>query len=196
MNLNVRFLFGDTPVPTDPVSTTLTTSTMLTATNGTFFPSHIGASSGGHCGSNGTDEFEEFYKTSQYVTGLIIYPILCVTGVLGNSLSLIVLSHKDMATSTNIYLLGKSRSLTLGISDSLKLLNDFLYVVMLIISESNPDAGETMMANVYPYAHYVFQLYNTKVTLDQVRFQAQGRYRLQQVQTAAGTDCSRYRLQQ
>lgn len=59
------------------------------------------------CDSNGTDEYKAFWGTSQFVNGLIIYPILCVTGILGNSLSLIVLSHKDMATSTNIYLLGK-----------------------------------------------------------------------------------------
>ncbi|KAK0067635.1 nociceptin receptor, partial [Biomphalaria pfeifferi] len=46
----------------------------------------------------------------------------------------------------------------LGISDSLKLLNDFLYCIMLIISMSNQGAAESMMANVYPYAHYVFQV--------------------------------------
>lgn len=64
-------------------------------------------SEGGSCDVNGTDEYRDFYLTAQFATGLIIYPILCITGIIGNSLSLIVLSHKDMATSTNIYLLGE-----------------------------------------------------------------------------------------
>ncbi|KAI8778121.1 nociceptin receptor [Biomphalaria glabrata] len=153
MNLDVRISFPDQSVPLDhtTLSSTLTAAAVASGGNVSHYPSHVGISSG-NCGSNGTDEYEEFYKTAQYVTGLIIYPILCITGVLGNSLSLIVLSHKDMATSTNIYLLA------LGISDSLKLLNDFLYCIMLIISMSNQGAAESMMANVYPYAHYVFQV--------------------------------------
>lgn len=47
----------------------------------------------------------------------------------------------------------------LCISDSLKLLNDFLYSVMLVISLHNPGAAKGMMVNVYPYAHYVFQVH-------------------------------------
>lgn len=61
----------------------------------------------GRCDSDGSDEYETFYGNAQFATGLIVYPVLCVTGIIGNSLSLVVLSHKDMATSTNIYLLGK-----------------------------------------------------------------------------------------
>lgn len=77
----------------------------LSATDGPNFTEAIGHQ--GRCGSNETGEYEEFYNRAQFASGLIVYPILCVTGILGNTLSLIVLSHKDMATSTNIYLLGK-----------------------------------------------------------------------------------------
>ena len=68
----------------------------------------------------------------------------------GNTLSLIVLSHRDMATSTNVYLSA------LAVSDTLKLLNDLLYFIMLLISLTNPQSAEAMMVNVYPYAHYIF----------------------------------------
>ncbi|XP_076455562.1 nociceptin receptor-like [Babylonia areolata] len=102
------------------------------------------------CNMNDTDGYKHFYETAQMVTGLIIYPILCVTGITGNTLSLIVLSHRDMATSTNVYLSA------LAVSDTLKLLNDLLYFVMLTISLTSPPSAEVMMVNVYPYAHYVF----------------------------------------
>ena len=62
----------------------------------------------GSCGSNETEDYQEFYETAQFVSGLIVYPLLCVVGITGNSLALIVLSHKDMATSTNVYLFGKN----------------------------------------------------------------------------------------
>ncbi|XP_025083357.1 nociceptin receptor-like [Pomacea canaliculata] len=102
------------------------------------------------CNTNDTDGYKQFYETAQMVTGLIIYPILCISGITGNTLSLIVLSHRDMATSTNVYLFA------LGVSDTLKLLNDLLYFIMLVISLNDPPAAETMMVNVYPYAHYFF----------------------------------------
>nr|KAG5685876.1 hypothetical protein BaRGS_021538 [Batillaria attramentaria] len=115
----------------------------------------VGGGGGGvgddlRCNTNDTDGYLHFYETAQKVTGLIIYPILCITGITGNTLSLVVLNHRDMATSTNVYLSA------LAVSDSLKLLNDLLYFVMLVISLTDPPAAETMMVNVYPYAHYVF----------------------------------------
>lgn len=94
MNLNIDFAGRYLLSTTDQSSTPLSVNISL-------LPGHLG-----NCDSNGTDEYEEFYRNAQFVSGLIVYPILCITGILGNSLSLIILSHKDMATSTNIYLLG------------------------------------------------------------------------------------------
>ncbi|CAG5129414.1 unnamed protein product [Candidula unifasciata] len=93
MSLNVDL--AGTYLEIDQLSTPM--SPNVTQVNG-----HLG-----RCDTNGTNEYEAFYNMAQFVSGLIIYPILCITGILGNTLSLIVLSHKDMATSTNIYLLGK-----------------------------------------------------------------------------------------
>nr|KAG5687159.1 hypothetical protein BaRGS_033626 [Batillaria attramentaria] len=95
---------------------------------------------------------EEFYLMAQYVTGLIIYPILCIIGITGNILALIVLGHKDMATSTNVYLSA------LAVSDTFKLLNDLMYFMILAVSLSDPLTGQIMMSSVYPYAHYIFNM--------------------------------------
>ncbi|GFS18781.1 FMRFamide receptor-like [Elysia marginata] len=148
MEMNVKVDFQESYPPLDQSSTPVNPNLTFQ-----LYPGYsLGGQAQGSCNGNGTDEYETFYRRAQFVTGLVLYPIFCITGILGNSLSLIVLSHKDMATSTNVYLLA------LGISDSLKLLNDFLYSVMLVISLHNPAASEAMMVNVYPYAHYVFQV--------------------------------------
>ena len=39
-------------------------------------------------------EYAEFYRTAQFVTGLICYPIICLVGLIGNTLTLIVLQHR------------------------------------------------------------------------------------------------------
>ena len=93
-----------------------------------------------------------FYDTAQFITGLIIFPILCFPGIVGNVLSLIVLFHRNMATSTNVFLAA------LAISDTLKLINDSLYFVVILLKRTNGDPGGMVMANLYPYAHFVFNV--------------------------------------
>ena len=106
----------------------------------------------GSCVSNITEEYENFYTTAQYVTGLVIYPILCVIGITGNTLALIVLNHKHMATSTNVYLSA------LTVSDTIKLFNDLMYFIMLALSFNHPDVSKTMVMAYYPLAHYIFNM--------------------------------------
>ena len=50
------------------------------------------------------ETYKEFYENAQFLTGIVFYPIFCFVGLIGNSLVLIVLSHKKMASSTNTYL--------------------------------------------------------------------------------------------
>lgn len=107
---------------------------------------------GQSCEDLGDDEYKEFYETAQYITGLIIYPILCILGITGNILALVVLNHKDMATSTNVYLSA------LAVSDTFKLLNDLMYFIILVVLQSNPLTGQITMSYVYPYAHYIFNM--------------------------------------
>ncbi|XP_050404834.1 FMRFamide receptor-like [Patella vulgata] len=106
----------------------------------------------GSCVGSGDDPHEDFYRTAQYATGMVIYPILCIIGLTGNVLALMVLSHRNMATSTNVYLSG------LAVSDTIKLLNDLLYFIMLVISIDNEKAGTKMLVSVYPFAHFIFNM--------------------------------------
>lgn len=96
------------------------------------------------------DSGTAFYDAAQFITGLIIYPVLCFPGIVGNILSLIVLFHKDMATSTNVYLSA------LAISDTVKLINDVLYFILILMKYTEAENAGMIMANLYPYAHYIF----------------------------------------
>ena len=118
----------------------------------TFGAAELVVTSNGSCLSNSSDEYEAFYATAQYITGLIIYPILCITGITGNVLACIVLSHRDMATSTNVYLTA------LTVSDTIKLVNDLLYFINLALSFNHPIVSEKMMMTYYPLAHYIFNM--------------------------------------
>ncbi|XP_041372132.1 sex peptide receptor-like [Gigantopelta aegis] len=121
--------------------------------NGVTLGVELVATSNGSCLSNSSsDEYEAFYMTARYVTGLIIYPMLCITGITGNVLSGIVLSHRNMATSTNVYLTA------LTVSDTIKLFNDLMYFINLALSLNHPNVSETMMMTYYPLAHYIFNM--------------------------------------
>lgn len=98
----------------------------------------------------GDPSHEEFYETAQFVTGLILYPIICVVGLTGNILTLIVLSHRKMLTSTNVFLSA------LAVADIIKLLNDCLYVIVNVLMRTVPVAGNRMMGYMYPFSHYIF----------------------------------------
>ncbi|GAB1609909.1 FMRFamide receptor-like [Argonauta hians] len=104
-----------------------------------------------------TEEFEEneysdFYEQSQFITGLILYPIFCIPGIIGNALTIIVLAQKTMRTSTNAFLCG------LAISDMIKLMNDLMYSIVLLISKFYPAVGKIAFGYIYPYAHFIFNL--------------------------------------
>lgn len=96
------------------------------------------------------DPYAEFYRTSQFVTGVILYPIIIVIGLTGNTLTLIVLRHRKMLTSTNVFLAA------LAVSDIIKLLNDTLYFLVSILLRRHPAAGNRMLGYMYPFSHYVF----------------------------------------
>ena len=97
-------------------------------------------------------DYQLFYEWAQFITALFVYPIVCFLGIIGNTLALIVLSHKDMATSTNVYLSA------LAVSDTIKLLNDMLYFVMIILKKCGLDDDAKIISHYYPYAHYIFNM--------------------------------------
>ena len=97
-----------------------------------------------------TKDYQDFYNNAQFMTGLICYPILCAIGLTGNTLALVVLSQRKMITSTNVFLSA------LAVSDTIKLLNDLLYFLMLILSRTHPDIANNMIGYMYPVSHYIF----------------------------------------
>lgn len=97
---------------------------------------------------NGT-AYTEFYEVSRFITGLILYPLICVYGLVGNCLILAVLSRKSMHTSTNVYLSA------LAVSDTLKLVNDLLYSLTVLLTRVAHDHGQRMFRLLYPNSHFV-----------------------------------------
>ena len=97
-------------------------------------------------------EYQEFYLRARFITGLICYPIFCFIGLAGNILSIIVMSQRKMATSTNVYLTA------LAVSDSIKLINDSFYFLVILLLETDPPSGKKAYGYLYPYAHYLFNM--------------------------------------
>ena len=97
-----------------------------------------------------SDSYKDFYETAQFITGLVLYPIICILGITANVLTLIVLSHRKMLTSTNVFLSA------LAIADIIKLLNDTLYSLDLILIREVPYHGNRMLGYMYPFSHYIF----------------------------------------
>lgn len=96
------------------------------------------------------EPYEAFYDTAQFITGVVLYPIVITIGLTGNVLTLVVLSHRKMLTSTNVFLTA------LAVSDILKLMNDTLYFLVSILLRRHPHAGNNMLGYMYPFSHYVF----------------------------------------
>ncbi|KAF6019138.1 hypothetical protein EB796_022555 [Bugula neritina] len=101
---------------------------------------------------------ENFYETTRLITGLYLFPVFCVAGIIGNMLAFIVFVRAKQKSSTNIYLT------TLALSDTFKLLCDFLYFITVLLEYiGKSDASDTVFGTLYPYAHYIlnFSVCNT-----------------------------------
>lgn len=101
---------------------------------------------------------KQFYESAKEVTGLYLFPILCVTGILGNILAFIVFTKFKVRSTTNVYLTA------LAVSDTIKLLCDFLYFVVVFLDKIDMcDTSHAVYVTLYPYAHYIlnFSLCNT-----------------------------------
>ena len=73
-------------------------------------------------------------------------------GLVGNLISIIVLSQKEMRTSTNYYLIA------LAFADSIKLINDTFYFIVILSLNIDPPTGVALYGMIYPYAHYLFSM--------------------------------------
>ena len=67
--------------------------------------------------------YEDFYLRARFITGLVCYPVVCLFGLTGNVISILVLSRRNMYSSTSVYLIA------LGVSDSIKVRKYIIYYV-------------------------------------------------------------------
>jgi hypothetical protein len=102
------------------------------------------------------DQDKEFFETIQLLFGLYLIPIVCLPGLIGNILCIIVFITNSMQRFLTTYFL-----LFLAISDTIKLSNDLLYSIVLIIQSFNQQFGKKLFRILYRYCHYI----NTVSTL-------------------------------
>ena len=91
-----------------------------------------------------------FYELTRYATGLFVYPVVCLVGLTGNSMALVVLCQPTMVTSYNVILA------SMAVNDVIKLMNDLLYFVDVILQLVNPLAENALFGHAYPVSHYIF----------------------------------------
>jgi hypothetical protein len=95
------------------------------------------------------ESYYEFFKIAQEITGIYIFPFICIFGIIGNVFNVIVYKNSDKR-SANLYLI------TLSLSDVVKLLNDFAYFLVNLISKLDISLGERIFNKIYFYSHYIF----------------------------------------
>ena len=113
---------------------------------------HSCSSCSSSSGDEISQEYEQFYSDAQWITGLICYPIICVLGIVGNILIMIVLARPAMRQATYVFLAA------LAVADTIKLINDFLYFLTILLLQVEPTMGNQLYGNLYPYAHFVFNV--------------------------------------
>lgn len=90
---------------------------------------------------------DDFAERARIITGLYLYPIISIIGIVGNILCIVVLNQKDMRSSTNIYLTA------LAVSDLLKMLNDFMYFPAMILHGQT----DVLYINYYSIGYFISQ---------------------------------------
>jgi hypothetical protein len=95
-------------------------------------------------------EFDEkLFNIASQITGLYLIPFVCIFGVLGNILNVIIY-QQSKKNSIHLYLIA------LSLSDILKLGNDFLYFIVNILNKIDCTMGENLFKSLYVYSHYIF----------------------------------------
>jgi hypothetical protein len=96
------------------------------------------------------------FENIQIIFGIYLIPIVCIPGLITNILCIIV-----FITNTMQRFLTTQFLLYLAISDTVKLSNDLLYSIVLIIKLFNQQFGNKLFLILYRYCHYI----NTVSTL-------------------------------
>ncbi|CAF0852173.1 unnamed protein product [Adineta steineri] len=99
---------------------------------------------------------KELFEAVQLIFGLYLIPIVCIPGLIGNILCIIVFITTSMQRFLTTQFL-----LFLAILDTIKLSNDLLYSIVLIIQAFDQEFGKKLFLILYRYCHYI----NTVSTL-------------------------------
>jgi hypothetical protein len=90
------------------------------------------------------------FENIQMIFGIYLIPILCIPGLISNILCIIVFITNSMQRFLTTQFL-----LYLAISDTVKLSNDLLYSIVLIIQLFNQQFGKKLFLRLYRYCHYI-----------------------------------------
>lgn len=102
------------------------------------------------------DKDKELFEGVQILFGFYLIPIVCIPGLIGSILCIIVFISNTMQRFLTTEFLR-----FLAISDTIKLSNDLLYSVVLIIQTVDQQTGKEIFLKLYRYCHYI----NTVSTL-------------------------------
>lgn len=103
------------------------------------------------------DQDKVIFEIIQMLCGLYLIPIVCIPGLVGNILCIIV-----FVTNSKERFLTTQSLVFLAFSDTFKLSNDLLYSFVLIIQAFDQDVGKKLFMILYRYCHYI----NTVSTLN------------------------------
>ena len=105
---------------------------------------------------NNTNQDKIIFEKIQTIFGIYLITIVCIPGLISNTLCIIVFVTSSMQRFLTTQFL-----LYLAISDTIKLSNDLLYSIVLIIRLFNQQFGSKLFLILYRYCHYI----NTVSTL-------------------------------
>lgn len=103
------------------------------------------------------DPDKAVFDIIQMLCGLYLIPIVCIPGLVGNVLCIVV-----FVTNSKERFLTTQSLVFLAISDTFKLSNDLLYSFVLIIQAFDQQVGKKIFMILYRYCHYI----NTVSTLN------------------------------
>ena len=89
------------------------------------------------------------FQITQLITGLYLLPFISLFGIVGSVFNLLVYKNSKKC-STHVYLIA------LSLSDIVKLVNDFLYFIISLISKLDESLGTKIFNSIYLYSHYIF----------------------------------------
>jgi hypothetical protein len=105
---------------------------------------------------NNSNRDKIMFENIQMIFGVYIIPIICIPGLICNIFCIIVFITNSMQ-----HFLTTQFLLYLAILDTIKLSNDLLYSIVVIIQILNQQFGKKLFLILYRYCHYI----NTVSTL-------------------------------